>query len=66
MTATQTGSRPPDLDDFRGAVASFLAGAVDDIRLLFMVGARVADAANYPEWRPGNEFRAIREKQLGR
>ena len=42
-----------------------LAGAVDDLKLLFTVGARAADAAKYPEWRPGNEFRAIREKQLG-
>jgi len=43
-----------------------LSGAVDDLKLLFTVGVRVADAARYPEWRPGNEFRAIREKQLGR
>ncbi|MEO8450368.1 MAG: M28 family metallopeptidase [Gemmatimonadota bacterium] len=43
-----------------------LSGGVDDVRLLLAVGWRVANAAKFPEWRPGNEFRAIREKQLGR
>jgi Zn-dependent M28 family amino/carboxypeptidase len=41
-------------------------GAVEDLRLLLTVGYWVAEAARYPEWRPGNEFRAIRERQLGR
>lgn len=43
-----------------------LAGAVEDIRLFLTIGLRVANADRLPEWRPGNEFRAIREKQLGR
>jgi hypothetical protein len=30
------------------------------------MGYRVANAAKFPEWRAGNEFRAIREKSLGR
>jgi Zn-dependent M28 family amino/carboxypeptidase len=42
-----------------------LAGAVDDLRLLLVVGLRVADADQYPAWRPGSEFRAAREKALG-
>ncbi|MBM4185824.1 MAG: M28 family peptidase [Gemmatimonadetes bacterium] len=42
------------------------AGAVDDLRLMFMVGWWVANGASYPEWRPGNEFKAIRDRQLGR
>ena len=42
------------------------AGAIDDLRMLAMVGWWVANGATYPEWRPGNEFRAIRAKQLGR
>jgi Zn-dependent M28 family amino/carboxypeptidase len=41
-----------------------LSGGAQDMQLLFMMGYRVANAAKYPEWRPGNEFRAIREKQL--
>ncbi len=37
-------------------------GTVEDLRLLFEVGAQVANAKSWPEWREGNEFRAIREK----
>ena len=43
-----------------------LDGAVEDLRLLLTVGYWVAEADRFPEWRPGNEFRAAREKQLGR
>jgi Zn-dependent M28 family amino/carboxypeptidase len=43
-----------------------LTGAVEDLRLLLTIGYRVAQAPKYPEWRPGNEFRAIREAQLSR
>ncbi len=43
-----------------------LDGAVEDLRLLLTVGYWVAEAERFPEWRPGNEFRAGREKQLGR
>jgi Zn-dependent M28 family amino/carboxypeptidase len=41
-----------------------LSGAVEDLRLLFSVGYRVAQASKMPEWRPGSEFRAVRERQL--
>jgi Zn-dependent M28 family amino/carboxypeptidase len=40
------------------------SGAAEDAQLFFLVGYRVANAAKYPEWKPGNEFRAVREKQL--
>jgi Zn-dependent M28 family amino/carboxypeptidase len=43
-----------------------LDGAVEDLKLLLTVGYWTAEAAKFPEWRPGNEFRAAREKQLGR
>ncbi len=43
-----------------------LSGAAEDAQLFFVVGYRVANAAKYPEWKPGNEFRAVREKQLRR
>ena len=43
-----------------------LSGAVEDAKLFYAVGYRVANAAKYPEWKPGNEFRAIREKSLKR
>jgi len=41
-----------------------LSGAVDDLRLFLTMGYRVAQADRFPEWRPGNEFRATREAQL--
>ncbi len=37
-------------------------GSIEDLRLLFEVGARVANAESWPQWRAGNEFRAVREK----
>lgn len=42
-----------------------LSGAVEDLQLLLTVGYRVAETSKYPEWRPGSEFRAVREKSLG-
>jgi len=41
-----------------------LAGAAEDGRLFFAIGYRVANADKFPEWKVGNEFRAIREKSL--
>jgi Zn-dependent M28 family amino/carboxypeptidase len=43
-----------------------LSGMAEDGKLYLAVGYRVAQAATYPEWKPGNEFRAVREKSLGR
>jgi Zn-dependent M28 family amino/carboxypeptidase len=41
-----------------------LSGAVEDNQLLFVVGYRVANADKFPEWKPGNEFKAKREQSL--
>jgi len=41
-----------------------LAGAVEDLALLFQVGYRVAQGDKYPEWKPGTEFKAKREEML--
>jgi Zn-dependent M28 family amino/carboxypeptidase len=43
-----------------------LSGALEDSQLLFLVGYRVANADRMPEWKPGNEFRATREKMLNK
>jgi Zn-dependent M28 family amino/carboxypeptidase len=43
-----------------------LSGAAEDARLLFAIGYRVANADRFPEWSARSEFRAIREKALGR
>ena len=42
-----------------------LSGAIDDLQLFLTVGYRVAQAKRFPEWRAGNEFKAIRERALG-
>ena len=41
-----------------------LGGAVEQLRLLFEVGCRVAQENAYPEWKPGSEFKALREEML--
>ena len=43
-----------------------LTGAAQDLQLFLTMGYRIANAARMPEWREGNEFRAVREKSLGR
>jgi Zn-dependent M28 family amino/carboxypeptidase len=41
-----------------------LSGAVQDVQLLFDVGYEVANADKWPEWKPGNEFKAKRDEML--
>jgi Zn-dependent M28 family amino/carboxypeptidase len=41
-----------------------LSGTCEDAQLFWTVGYRVAQAAKYPEWKPGTEFKALREAQL--
>ena len=41
-----------------------LSGAVDDLRLLFLVGHRVTNGEVWPAWKDGTEFKAKREAQL--
>jgi Zn-dependent M28 family amino/carboxypeptidase len=43
-----------------------LSGGVQDLQLYLTMGYRIANAAAMPQWRAGNEFRAIREKSLGK
>ncbi|MCW3119474.1 MAG: family metallo-hydrolase [Chitinophagaceae bacterium] len=38
-------------------------GAIEDLKLLFKVGRRLAAADKFPVWKAGSEFKAIREKQ---
>ncbi len=40
------------------------SGAIEDAQLLFLLGAKVADAPLAPSWRPGDEFEAARQKAL--
>jgi Zn-dependent M28 family amino/carboxypeptidase len=41
-----------------------LSGAREDLKVFFAIGYRVAQANKYPEWKPGNEFRATREAMV--
>jgi Zn-dependent M28 family amino/carboxypeptidase len=42
-----------------------LSGAVEDAQLLLTIGYQVLQADKYPEWKPGTEFKALRDKSLG-
>jgi len=36
---------------------------VDDLRLLFDIGYRLANSNDFPNWRTGTPFRAMRDRQ---
>ena len=38
-----------------------LSGAIDDLKILYRVGEALTETSDWPNWRPGTEFRAIRE-----
>jgi Zn-dependent M28 family amino/carboxypeptidase len=38
-----------------------LRGAVEDLTLLYRVGLQLANSRAFPNWYPGNEFRALRD-----
>jgi Zn-dependent M28 family amino/carboxypeptidase len=41
-----------------------LTGAVQDVELVFEVGYQVANAAKFPEWKPGVEFKPKRDAMM--
>ena len=41
-----------------------LSGAVEDVDLLYQTGLAVAQGGQWPEWKPGSEFKARREEML--
>jgi Zn-dependent M28 family amino/carboxypeptidase len=41
-----------------------LSGEAQDMQLLFDTGLRIANGATYPEWKPGNEFKARRDAMM--
>lgn len=41
-----------------------LSGAIEDAHLMLVVGYRVANADKFPDWKPGNEFKAKRDAML--
>ena len=43
-----------------------LSGAVEDYQLYFQLGYAIAQGDNWPEWKPGDEFKAKRDEMLQR
>ena len=43
-----------------------LSGMVEDLRLLFVVGYRLANSTAFPNWHEGTEFKATRDRMMGR
>jgi Zn-dependent M28 family amino/carboxypeptidase len=41
-----------------------LEGGIEDLKLLFLVGKRIATEEKWPQWKEGSEFKVIREKSL--
>ena len=41
-----------------------LTGPVEDVKALYQAGDMLANSTAWPNWYPGNEFRAIRDKQM--
>jgi Zn-dependent M28 family amino/carboxypeptidase len=37
-------------------------GGVEDLKLLFQVGKRLSYEEHWPEWKPGSEFKAVRDE----
>ncbi|MGN6421028.1 MAG: M28 family metallopeptidase [Pseudobacter sp.] len=52
--------RPADNYD---AATWTMEGAIEDLKLLFQVGKRIAFDEKMPGWKTGSEFKAIREKK---
>lgn len=42
-----------------------MSGMVEDTTLFFNVGSRLANSDDWPNWYEGNEFRALRDAQMG-
>ncbi|HCW60479.1 MAG TPA: peptidase M20, partial [Sphingobium sp.] len=42
-----------------------LDGAAQDIDLMLDIGRDLATSDRWPEWKPGSEFKAIRDKSAG-
>ncbi len=41
-----------------------LSGAIDDVRLYFRVGYRLANETTFPNWSDGTEFKATRDSMM--
>ena len=62
VTYTQKYYHQPS-DEFDTSRMNF-EGGVEDLRLLFLVGKKLAFTNDWPEWKEGSEFKAVRESYL--
>ncbi len=58
-TYTQKHYHQPS-DEFDTTRMNF-EGGVEDLKLLFQVGRKLASSDLWPQWKPGSEFKAVRE-----
>ena len=49
--------------DVSGLMALIDSGALDDLRLYYEVGIRVASSRRFPRWYPNSEYRESRERR---
>jgi Zn-dependent M28 family amino/carboxypeptidase len=42
-----------------------LAGGLQDVGLVYAIGEKLANSRAWPNWKPGSEFKAIRDKSAG-
>ncbi|HEX6334756.1 MAG TPA: M28 family peptidase, partial [Flavisolibacter sp.] len=49
-------------DEFRNDWS--MDGAIEDLRLLFIVGKRLAFSSAWPSWKAGSEFKAMRDSVM--
>jgi len=43
-----------------------LSGALEDLQIYYAIGARAASTSEWPQWKPGSEFKARRDRMLGK
>ena len=43
-----------------------MGGAVQDLQIYYVMGYRLAQVGTFPEWKPGAEFKARRDKMMGK
>ena len=41
------------------------SGALHELRIFYRIGRELADSVDWPNWNPGDEFRAIRDRSRG-
>ena len=43
-----------------------LSGAMEDLQIYYAIGAKAASTSAWPQWKPGSEFKARRDRMMGK